>query len=162
MKKRVGSFTHNVNAPNSYKDLANSDEKVARLLFEHCEYRQSCYYILQSMEKLIRSKIFTLVDAKNEYFRNRNRSHSVEDAISFLVDVISPNDVVKDQVNEQLRMHVLGDTKYNHLHNNLRYPNYFQKYNSYSQFQVNKSDTEVLFQRLESLKIFIRDINAIA
>lgn len=162
MQKHIGRFSYNANASLSYKQLAESDEKVAILLFEVGSYRESCYHILQAMEKLIRAKIFTLVDANNKFFRDKNRSHSVEDAVSFLIEVVSSNETIKSQVNQQLKKHVLGITRYNHLHNNLRYPVFFEKQNSYSLLEITKEDTRDLLNRLNLLKAFIQDIDSIA
>ncbi|MDW2320146.1 HEPN domain-containing protein [Vibrio sp. 1159] len=162
MQNNIGRFKHKVNASLSYQQLSVSDENAAIILYENGAYRQSCYYTLQAMEKVIRAKIFTLVDANNSYFRERNRSHSVEDAVSFLLEVISSNETVKSQINHQLKEHVLGITKYNFLHNNLRYPSFFQKYDSYSLLEVGKEDAGDLLNRLKLLKSFIQDIDVIA
>lgn len=162
MHKHIGRFTKNVNASLSYQQLAESDESVAVLLLQHGAYKQSCYHIIQAMEKVIRAKIFTLVDANNKYFRDQNRSHSVEDAVSFLIKVISPKEEIQSQVNKQLKDYVLGITQYNHLHNNLRYPVFFQKQNSYSLLEVTKENTDDLFKRLNLLKRFIQDIDKIS
>lgn len=160
--KKIGTFKYNINVANSYQELATSDEAAAKLLLKHGEYRQSCYFTLQSMGKLIRAKIFTLVDAKNDYFRNENRSHSVEDAINFLVKVISADEIIKEQVKQQVTKYVLGDVKSNHLHNNLRYPIYFQRSNYYALLDITKSDAEILLERMELLKKFIVNIDSIS
>ena len=159
---RIGKFTHEVNASNVYRELSLSDEKSALLLFKGGEYRQSCYFIVQAMEKIIRAKIFTLVNANNEYFRDRNRNHSLEDAVDFLIEILSTNDHVKAQIGMQLRQYVLGGLKYNFLHNNLRYPLYSKKHNSYSKLEVSKNDCDILFSKLDSLKKFLADMHRIA
>lgn len=162
MKNNIGRFKHKVNASLSYQQLSESDEKAAIILYDNGAYNQACYYAIQAMEKVIRAKIFTLVDANNSYFRDRNKSHSVEDAVSFLIEVISSNEAVKIQVNNQLKEHVLGITKYNFLHNNLRYPVFFKNYNSYSLLEVEKEDARELLDRLKLLKTFIKDIDSIS
>ena len=162
MSTRIGSLNHRIHVSNTYKELSKSDERAALALFYSKEYRQSCYFIIQSMEKLIRAKIFSLVNANNEYFRNRNRSHSLEDAVDFLIDVVSTDEAVKAQVTQQLKKYVLGNIHYNYLHNNLRYPSYSKRYDSYSLLQVGKSDCEALFSKMESLKLFLRDIHTIS
>ena len=162
MSKFLGKLNHNINVSEEFKSLSVSDEYAANILFVNGAYKQSSYYIIQAMEKLIRSKIFTLVDAKNEYFMDRNRTHSLEDAADFLIDILGTNEIVKKQVSNQLYKFVLGDTKYNYLHNNLRYPFYSKKFNSYSSLDFEKSDASILLGRLDSLKKFLKDINYIS
>lgn len=158
----LGKINYNINVSEGFRIQSISDERAANILFENGAYKQSSYYIIQAMEKLIRSKIFTLVDARNEYFRDRNRTHSLEDAADFLIDILGTNEVVKKQVSNQLYNFVLGDTKYNYLHNNLRYPFYSKKFNSYSSLDFEKSDANILLGRLGSLKKFLKDIDYIS
>lgn len=114
------------------------------------------------MEKYIRAKIFSLVRADVKYFRDENRNHSLDSAIDFLIKVISSDPIIQQQVSKQLAEYVLVDTKYNHLHNNLRYPAYFSKSDSYSMLDVSREDYQMLFNRLSSLKHFLNDINKLS
>lgn len=159
MNNHLGKVRHNINVSDAFKEQASADEYAARILFENGMHKQSAYFIIQAMEKLIRAKIFNLVDAKKDYFRDRNRTHSVEDAAHFLLEILSTDDLVKQQVSSQLNTVILGKIKYNYLHNNLRYPFYSKKYNSYSSLTLNTSDTNSLFTRLNALKIFLKDID---
>lgn len=161
MKKHIGKFTHKINVSSTFLNLAQSDEKAAILLSQSGHYQQSCYFIIQSMEKHIRAKIFTLVNPNNDYFRARNQSHSLEDAVEFLIEIISTDELIKAQVSNQIKGYVLGDTNYKQLHNNLRYPTYFSKYDSYSSLSVAESDSRRLFERLDVLKNFLNDLGAI-
>lgn len=111
------------------------------------------------MEKYVRAKTFTFVDAKNAYFRKRERNHSIEDALEFLVEVISGNPVIREQIKKQLHEYVIGEIKFNWLHNNLRYPFYSERYNSYSSFEVTSSDNDVVAQKLKALKAFLSEID---
>ncbi|BAY68060.1 hypothetical protein ACN23B_12250 [Anabaena sp. FACHB-709] len=155
----IGKLNHNVNVSQEYEKLAREDEKVGLLLQEQGEHRHSIYFLIQAMEKYVRAKIFTFVDAKNPYFRKRERTHSIEDALDFLIEVISGNTVIREQVKNQLREYVVGEIKFNWLHNNLRYPFYSERYNSYSSFEITSHDNDVIAQKLKALKAFLADID---
>lgn len=159
---KVGTFRRQVNVSQEYLALARSDEIAAEKLSQVDCYRQACYFIIQAMEKYIRAKVFGIVNPKLGFFRDENRSHSLDSAIEFLVKVISSDPVIQQQVLKQLSEYVLGDTKYNHLHNNLRYPVYFSNLDSYSMLDVGRNDYNRLFERLSSLKHFLNDINKLS
>ena len=159
---KVGTFRRQVNVSKEYLDLARSDEIAAEKLSQVDCYRQACYFIIQSMEKYIRAKIFSLVNADVKYFRDENRNHSLDSAIDFLIKVISSDPIIQQQVAKQLAEYVLVNTKYNHLHNNLRYPAYFEKHESYSMLDVSRTDYQILFDRLSSLKSFLNDIDKLS
>lgn len=128
----IGKLRHRVNVAAEFLQLAREDERASEHLADNQQYRQACYFTIQAMEKFIRAKVFTLVNPNLEYFREKNRSHSLESAVDFLIEIVSDQEIVREQVSAQLKNHVLGNTRYNHLHNNLRYPTYFQRYDSYS------------------------------
>ena len=100
-------------------------------------------------------KVFGIVNPKLGFFREENRSHSLDSAVEFLVKVISSDPVIQQQVLKQLSVYVLGDTKYNHLHNNLRYPVYFSNLDSYSMLDVSREGYQMLCNRLSLLKSFL-------
>ncbi len=160
---QIGKFKHRVEVSTEFNRLAKEDEDAAFALIEIGKYRQATYFLVQSMEKYVRGTIFTLVNPKLEYFRERNRSHSLEDAVEFLVEIVSKNNVtIEQQVKNQLYQHVLGDTQYNQLHNNVRYPVYFKKYDSYSILEITKEDSDLLFKRLLLLKKFLNELHRFA
>ena len=107
------------------------------------------------------AKIFSIVNPNLEYFRKKNQSHSLESAIQFLLEIISSSDpLIKKQIEQQLSC-VLGDTRYSQLHNNLRYPAYFTKYDSYSILEIKLKDYNILKERLNLLKDFLNDLHMI-
>ena len=159
---KVGTFRQRVNVSKEYFALACSDEIAAEKLSQVDCYRQACYFIIQSMEKYIRAKIFSLVNADVKYFRDENRNHSLDSAIDFLIKVISSDPIIQQQVSKQLAEYVLVNTKYNHLHNDLRYPAYFSRGESYSMLDVGKDDYNRLFERLSSLKSFLNDLDKLS
>lgn len=155
---RIGKFRHKISVANEFAKLSKSDELVASLLAEKGEYRQACYFIIQAMEKSIRAKIFDLVNPNIEYFREKNRSHSLDSAVNFLLEIVGADKTTQQQVSTQLNSYVLGNIKYNHLHNNLRYPMYSKRYDSYSMLDIDKHDFDLLQRRLDSLNDYLKDL----
>lgn len=155
----IGKFRHEINVSSEFDQLSRDDEAAADSLAERGQLRQACYFIIQAMEKAIRAKIFTLVNPNIEYFRGRNRTHSLESAVEFLIEIISTDKIIQEQVSLQLNSHVLGNTKYGHLHNNLRYPVYFKRRDSYSTLDVEADDFKKLRSRLQLLRKFLNDLH---
>lgn len=151
----IGKPNHNVEVSYEYSRLAREDERVGLMLKDSGEHRHSIYFLIQAMEKYVRAEIFTIVDARNPYFRERERNHSVEAALEFLVEVINGSPIVRDQIKKQLGDYVLGDIRFTHLHNNLRYPFYSERHNSYSSYEFTRDDNEIVVQRLNALKSFL-------
>lgn len=159
--KRLGQIKHDINVSDEYEFLAKRDEEVSQLLYKNGEYQHAIYFAIQAMEKYIRSKIFSLVNPNLEYFRNRNRSHSVEEAIEFLLEIITTDKVLRNTIREQLFVSILGNINYHHLHNNLRYPFYSHKFDSYSVITYMKEDYIFVENGLQKLKIYLVDLNRV-
>lgn len=159
--KKLGNIKHRINVSYEYEVLAKKDEEVSHLLDKRGEYQHAIYFAVQAMEKYIRSKIFNLVNPNLEYFRNRNRTHSVEDAIEFLLEIQIQDKVLRNSIREQIFVSILGDINYQHLHNNLRYPFYSQKFESYSIVTYTKKDYEFVENGLQKLKTYLNDLNRI-
>jgi hypothetical protein len=157
----IGKIRHNIDVSSEYFSLAVEDEKAALTLRDTGKYRQSLYFIVQAMEKYLRSKIFSYINPNNEAFREMNRNHSVEDAANLFIEIVSPKVHIKEQVREQLNRYVLEDIKFNHLHNDLRYPFYSERYDSFSCLDITKQDVELFIQKLNFLKNFLKDIDLI-
>lgn len=155
----IGKFRHKITVSSEFFELSKSDEVAARILANQGQFRQACYLLIQAMEKAIRAKIFSLVNANLEYFRDRNRTHSLESAIEFLIEIVSTDALVRAQISLQLKTHVLGNTKYGQLHNDLRYPSHFKKHDSYSIIEVEKPDFDILNTRLTLLRKFLDDLH---
>lgn len=157
----IGRFRRNVVVATEFLQLAQEDEEIGRLLNDRGKYRHAMYFLLQAMEKYVRAKIFTIVDGKNAYFRNKHRDHSIEEAIDFFVEIVSLNEDIRRQVREQLDRYVLAGVNFGLLHNDLRYPFYSERFNSYSCLEVTKQDAESLMQRLHFLKRFLQDVDRV-
>ena len=159
MPKYIGKPIHKINVSEEYWRLAAEDEETAIFLNRNDKHRHAMYFLIQAMEKYVRSKIFTLVNPNIEYFRNKNKNHSLENALKFLFEILSDDEMVKSQIKEQLYHNVLGNIQFFQLHNNLRYPWYLEKFNSYSVLEITKTDFNEVFDKLESLKAFLKDIH---
>ena len=127
----IGTIDRDVDVSYEYGRLAAADERVGNMLKNAGEYRHSIYFFIQAMEKYIRAKTFSIVNANLKYYRDQERHHSVEDAAAFLINVISPDDGIRNQIKKQLHYFVLGDVRFNHLHNDLRYPHYSERHQSF-------------------------------
>jgi hypothetical protein len=156
----IGTLKYEVkDVADEYQRLAVEDEEVGCFLLAHHKYRHAVYCFVQAMEKYVRFKIFTLVNADLEYFRNRTRTHNVDDLLGFLVEIVSANPLIQEQVHNQLDHFVLEGVRFGKLHNDLRYPVFMEKSQAYARLQVEKHDAELALQKLENLKIFLRDID---
>ncbi|MGX2974196.1 HEPN domain-containing protein [Ursidibacter arcticus] len=160
INEKIGKFRHNVIVSSEYTSLSESDERAANILANAGNYRQACYFILQAMEKSVRAKIFTFVNPNNEYFREENKSHSLERAVESLIN-FGKDEFVQIQIRQQITQFCLGETKYSLIHNNLRYPVYSKKFDSYSMLDVNKADYDDLKNRLVKLRDFLKDIDTL-
>jgi hypothetical protein len=155
---KIGTFESVNSLAEAYAQLAKADERVGRALAASGEYRHSIYFLVQAIEKQLRAKIFSLVDGRNIYFREKNRNHSVEDAAAFLVEVVSPDVQMQAQIKQQLETFVISGIRYNHLHNDLRYPIFSERTGTYRTLQVSKADADAVLARLEWVKRFVRAV----
>jgi hypothetical protein len=156
---KIGTVRKKVDCASEFLRLAKEDEAAALLLERSKQYRHAAYFIIQSMEKFVRFEIFKRMNPNNKDTNRMNRSHSVEDAIDILVDIVSRGDTNKrEHIATQLRQYVLGDTAYTQLHNNLRYPFFSERQNSYSVVDIGEDDCKTLFRRLNTLKNYLADL----
>lgn len=155
----IGKLIKNVDVAETYKQLALHDEEVAKKLYYIGEYRHSIYFFIQSMEKLIKAKIYTLVNPNIPYFRDHNKDHSLDKSIDFLLEIISTDDNIRNQVREQIYKYVLKDIKYNQLHNDLRYPFYSSKYNNFCLLEFSAMDCLIIENNLNSLKTYLNQLD---
>jgi hypothetical protein len=104
------------------------------------------------MEKYIRAKIFKFVNPNLEYFRKMNQNHSLTKAIDFLIEVLSNDNNLKNQIRNQLDQYVFEGINFQYLHNNLRYPFYSEQYNNYSIIEYDINDCVFIENKNERLK----------
>lgn len=112
-KKEILNTSMDVAA--TYRTLAETNRKSADLLFRHSLYKEAAYYYLQTMEKLIKEKICSIVDVTKPYFSDKLRaiSHSLDESVSFLIEILAGNnEILRTQITEQLVVGVLMDYKY--------------------------------------------------
>ena len=113
------------------------------------------------MEKYIKSKIFTLVNPNLEYYINKNKHHSLDDSIEFLIEVISPDENIRNQVKLYFNKYVFKDLSFRNLHNNLRYPFYDRSRGYYNIIKFDIEDCKYIEEMLENLKKYLKDLNRI-
>lgn len=157
----IGTINREVDISYEYYNLALEDEKVAILLKNKGEYRHSIYFFIQAMEKYIKSKIFTLVNPNLEYYINKNKHHSLDDSIEFLIEVISPDENIRNQVKLYFNKYVFKDLSFRNLHNNLRYPFYDRSRGYYNIIKFDIEDCRYIEEMLENLKKYLKDLNRI-
>jgi hypothetical protein len=156
----IGRREYNVTDVSAeYRTLAESDEKVGQLLIGQGQYRHGIYFLIQAMEKYVRSTIFGLVNPNTDYFRQRTLTHNLDDLLAFLREIICSNAELREQVRLQMQDHVLGGIKFGALHNDLRYPNFDERRRSYSLLSVGRQDADITLERLQTLKRFLKDIH---
>lgn len=157
----IGTINREVDISYEYYNLALEDEKVAILLKNKGEYRHSIYFFIQAMEKYIKSKIFTLVNPNLEYYINKNKHHSLDYSIEFLIEVISPDENIRNQVKLYFNKYVFKDLSFRNLHNNLRYPFYDRSRGYYNIIKFDIGDCKYIEEMLENLKKYLKDLNRI-
>ncbi|NCC31620.1 MAG: HEPN domain-containing protein [Chloroflexia bacterium] len=142
-----------------YLVLAQEDEQVGLLLIRQGQYRHGISFLVQAMEKYVRSTIFGLVNPNTEYFRQRTLTHNLDDLLAFLREIVCSNAELREQVRLQMQDHVLGGIKFGALHNNLRYPHFDERRGSYFVLQVERNDADTVYARLQTLKQFLKDMH---
>lgn len=157
---RVGSIKIIENSiSEEYQTLAIADKDSAIVLGNNGFYRQASYFLLQAMEKIIRAKIFSLIDSRNKYFRDKNRSHSLIDAIEILIEIVSRGDsIIAKQHKNNINQFVLGNLNYQQLHNNLRYPWFSEKYQCFNLLDINKQSYLEIKNKFFSLEKYLKDL----
>ena len=145
-----------------YRKLSEEDEAAGNLLMLQNKYRHACYFYVQAMEKYVRSVIFKKVNAKNEWFIGKTRTHNLDELLDFLIEIVSTNPTIQAQVKQQLDQFVLKGVRFGQLHNELRYPLFYHKTQQYTLLEITKNDADVCRQKLNDLKRFLQDIGKLA
>ncbi len=146
--KYIGHLDHQLSDLSAeYLSLAADDEQAGNLLLARQKYRHAVYFFVQAMEKLVRHKIFMLVNPQAEYFRNRTRTHNLDELLDFLIEIASSQPPVREQVRTQLETYVLGGIRFGKLHNDLRYPSFSERSGAYAMLRVDEADAQAVFWR---------------
>lgn len=147
-----------------YKMISEQNLKAAQLLRVNGMYNEAYYYYIQSMEKTIKRKICEIVDVTNPFFANqmRNIGHSLDNAIEFLLQLVSGNNkVIYEQIKKQIVEGVLKEIHFSSLHNNVRYPYFNQHKNEYSFLNITYDDCIEIEQMDKKLKSFLDELHRI-
>lgn len=157
--KRIGKFAHGITQiVDEYTMLAQNDERVGTRLIVYQEYRHGIYALIQAMEKYVRASIFRLVNPNTAYFRDRTRTHDVDELLSFLIEIVSADTTIRRQIQQQLDDYVLQGIRFGKLHNDLRYPKYSDYHDNFSILHVTAHDAQEVANRLQLLKKFLNDL----
>lgn len=158
-RKFIGRLRYNItDAPGEYRTLAMHDERIAGILLNQGEFRHATYFLVQSMEKHVRATIYTRVNPQNPYYREKTRTHDVDELLEFLLEIIDVDDQVREALRQQLDAHVLSETRFGMLHNDLRYLKYIERNQSYAMLSVDMQDALHTRERLQLLKRFLGDM----
>src|SRR5216684_947109 len=153
LQNRIGIFRQCQNVSAEYARLAREDEAAANVLAESGCYRHATYFIVQAIEKHLRAKIFEIADPASEEVRQANRNHSVEDAVSYLVSTFKETSL-RMLIQEQFDAFLFRGLRFNLLHNDVRYPTYFEQRATFSCLDIQKEDLIEMFDRVDWLKDF--------
>lgn len=160
----VGKWKYRVSdVANEFLKLGLDDEKAGRVLMENGQHRQAIYFFVQAMEKFVRVGIFSQVSAADtghdgQSYRERTQTHALDELLAVLLEVFTEaidDPRVSEQIEEQLKTHVLEGERFGQLHNNLRYPRYMWKSGDYSVLQLSNGDVQKVLRKLERLKSFV-------
>lgn len=157
--RQPGRSERVVNVKSRFEELAREDEEVSRTLFAQGHPRHAIYFCFQAMEKLVRGKIFGRVNAYERMYQDLNRTHSIEGALVFLIDVYSSNAAERPHLVEQFRLGIMGDLDLRHLHNDLRYPFFDVNRQHFRSRIYTQGDAEQILRCLDALKKFLRDMD---
>ena len=96
----------NQNLEEKYSEIAQKDEKSAKILEREGLYNQAAYFYIQSMEKYIKSNIAKKINLTNQYFADEMRKtmgHSIDGALELLLKVYTVNNpTLEKHMKEQL------------------------------------------------------------
>lgn len=153
----IGKIRGVTNVAEKYYELAVSDEETGDYLEQGQKYRQAIYFYVQAMEKYIKSKVFSKVNPRLEYFSQKNRHHSINESVDFLVEISSTDGITKEQIKQQIETNALHGIRFNQLHNQLRYPSLTRR-NEYICFEYSENDCNEIKKSLNSLKNYLDNL----
>ncbi|MBR1420280.1 MAG: hypothetical protein IJ575_04405 [Selenomonadaceae bacterium] len=165
-KLRVGKkifLNSRIEVSENYFQIAQNDERTASILESQKLYNQAAYFLIQAMEKYVKSHIATKINVLNKYFADeigKTMGHSLNRSLELLLKVYSGNNkTLFEQMNQQLQVHVIKNLNFRFLNNSLRYSMYDERYNNYSVLLLNQYDCAELRKILESLKNYLNDLS---
>lgn len=162
MYKHLGSRTvyrQSYDVADCYEKLAGADEACADILYQAGQYNQGAYFLLQAMEKYVKSRICRRIDVLNPYYADvlRQTGHSLEESVDLLVKIEARGDAaMEEHISRQIKEGVLQNIYMPRLYNAVRYP--FYRSHHYSLLTLEKQDYDDIKQMFSLLKIFIRQL----
>lgn len=158
-QNEIGHFRELSDVSTEYALWARADEAAANALAEAGLYRHAVYFVVQAIEKHLRAKIFSVASPLNEAVRQANRNHSVEEAAAFLVATFDYDGRLCRLIQEQFDKCLLRGVRFNLLHNDLRYPAYLDRVGGFASLDVSERDLLQMFERLDWLKEFMKEVD---
>lgn len=156
--RRLGRALKVASVVNEFDDLARADEDAARRLFEHGCFRQAVYFTYQSMEKLVRGRIFARISPDEQAFQRLNATHNLVDSLEILVSVYCTTESHRPHVLRTLLEGVLQDVEIRHLNNDLRYP-FYDKNRGHMVRRYEAEDVNRILGCLQGMKTFLKDLH---
>lgn len=155
----IGKLTdiNELQLADKYYQMAQADEQAAHLLAQANHFEQASYFLIQAMEKQLRVKIFTRINGNLNHNREINQNHNIENAIETLLKIFVTDEIKKQQFKNFLDE--IKGTYYNRLHNNLRYPFFYENPQTFKYLVLEASDYYELNQRLDQLKKYLIDLH---
>lgn len=160
---KIKILQDSVRVAEMYLEIAENDEKAAKVLSDKGFYNQAAYFFIQAMEKQIKHKIANKIDVTNRYFADEIRKtmgHSLEMSIEFLLRIYTGDNIIlKQQMENQLMQQVLKQINFQSVHNNVRYPLYSKKYSNYSFLDITRNECWELEDMLKGLKRYLAELD---
>ena len=88
--------------------------------------------------------------------------HSLDDAVEFLLQLISGNDeIMYQQIRKQIVEGVLREIRFSSVHNNVRYPYFNEHKKEYVYLNITYDDCIEIQKMEKNLKVFLEALNRI-
>ncbi|MCI6017243.1 MAG: hypothetical protein MRZ59_00085 [Clostridiales bacterium] len=164
MQNFVGyqKYANEVELKVEYLSLGKKNEEAAILLEKQGLYNEAVYMYIQSMEKKIKGYICGKINVTTPYFAEKLREigHSLDKSTDFLIEILAGgNNILKMQLNEQIKSGVFQNINFSQLHNNCRYPKYNYHKKSYSVLYIKKEDCLRISEINRKLDSFINSFD---
>lgn len=162
--RKKAKLDSSIDVADCYNEIAHKNYRAATILFENGLYNEASYLFIQSMEKEVKQKICNIVDSTNPYFGEELRKigHSLEKSINFLIKILCKGNVsLEEQMKHQIVFGILKNMQFEFLNNDLRYPNYYEKYKQYSMLNITKEDCQEIQIMANNLTKYLKDLSRV-
>ncbi len=161
---RKSKLDSSIDVASCYNEISCKNYKAATLLLDNELYNEASYLFIQSMEKEVKYKICNIIDSTNPYFGEElsKIGHSLEKSIDFLIKILCKGNVIlEEQMKNQIVFGILKNMRFEFLNNDLRYPNYYDKYKQYSMLGFTREDCQQIQLMANTLSKYLKDLNRV-